>query len=135
MRYEVPRSHYVYEFSYPDGMPEGLAGIVFYVGLGTNLSRMDNRFIEASHRCPCDKCNAIRSVWDAGLVVARRIVFESTDIQEVRHEEASRIAQHQSPYLTNVTGNEVQHKLNKSPHLYFAIFLKTCYTSFTDGCP
>lgn len=110
MRFKAPRSPYVYEFSYPEGMPGGLAGIVFYVGMGTNLSRMDNHFIEASHGCPCDRCNAIRSVWDAGLVVARRIVFESTDREEVRREEASRIVRHRSPYLTNIPGNEVRQK-------------------------
>ena len=50
------------------------------------------------------KCKAIRSIWNIGLVVARRIVFETTDVQEARREERSRIAMHRSPYLTNVQG-------------------------------
>ncbi len=35
----ILKSHYVYEFSYPERMQE-LEGIVFYVGKGTSLQRM-----------------------------------------------------------------------------------------------
>jgi hypothetical protein len=43
----LPKSQDVYEFSCPEGMPE-LAGIVFYVGKGTNTDRTDAHFfIEA----------------------------------------------------------------------------------------
>jgi hypothetical protein len=103
MTMRIPKSHYVYEFSYPEGMP-ALADIIFYVGKGTSLFRMDAHFTEAAGGCDCDKCKAIRSVWDAGLVVVRRIVFETTDEQEAKLEESSRIALHRSPYLTNVQG-------------------------------
>ena len=96
----IPISHYVYEFSYPEGMPE-LAGIVFYVGKGTSLRRMDNHLKEAANGCDCAKCEAIRSVWDAGLVVVRRIVFESQSESKTLNEEKRRILQHRSPYLTN----------------------------------
>src|SRR5262245_2196176 len=103
----IPKSYYVYEFSYPEGMPE-LAGIVFYVGKGTGLHRMDKHLYEAANGCDCAKCKAIRSVWDAGLVVVRRIVFESRSESETLNEERKRIIQHQSPYLTNIvrTGAE-----------------------------
>lgn len=97
----IPKSHYVYEFSYPEGMPE-LAGIVFYVGKGTSLHRMDSHLREAANGCDCEKCKAIRSVWDAGLVVVRRIVFESRSNSKTLNEEKRRILQHRSPYLTNV---------------------------------
>lgn len=82
-----------------------IGGTVFYVGKGTSLFRMDNHFTEAASGCDCDKCGAIRSVWNAGLVVVRRIVFETTDEQEAMREEKARIAQHRSPYLTNVHGD------------------------------
>ena len=95
------RQYYVYEVSYPEGMPN-LAGIVFYVGKGSNLSRMDNHFQEARSGCDCSKCQSIRSVWDAGLAVVRRIVFESPLEREAFNEERRRILLHESPYLTNI---------------------------------
>lgn len=98
-----PKSYFVYEFSYPPDMPE-LAGIVFYVGKGNNVRRMNHHLSEASKECDCDKCQAIRSIWDAGLVIVRRIVFESTSEQEALQEETARIARHRSPHLTNVLG-------------------------------
>jgi hypothetical protein len=97
----IPKSHYVYEFSYPEGMPD-LAGIVFYVGKGTSLTRMNYHFIEASKGCDCGKCAAICSIWDAGLVVVRRIVFETLSHDEVLQEEKRRIKQHRSRFLTNI---------------------------------
>lgn len=95
----VPRSHYVYEFSYPQGMP--LAGVVFYVGKGTHLSRMNDHLREAAGGCTCEKCRAIRSIWAAGYIPARRIVFESLDEQATFAEERRRIALRASRYLTN----------------------------------
>lgn len=100
----IPKSHYIYEFSYPQHMPDFPGGTVFYVGKGTSLSRMDSHFTEATGGCDCDKCRAIRSVWNTGLAVARRIVFETTDEREAIREEKVRIARHLSPYLTNVQG-------------------------------
>ncbi len=97
----IQKSHFVYEFSYPEELPE-LAGIVFYVGKATKLTRMDDHFKEAAKGCICAKCEAIRSIWNLGLAVARRIVFESLSESEALNEERRRIIQHQSPYLTNV---------------------------------
>jgi excisionase family DNA binding protein len=97
----IPQSYYVYEFSYPEGMPE-LAGIIFYVGKGTGLHRMNVHLNEAASGCDCAKCNAIRSIWGAGLVVARRIVFESSSETDTLDEGKRRILQHRSPHLTNV---------------------------------
>lgn len=97
----IPKSYYVYEFSYPEEMPE-LAGIVFYVGKGTKSSRMDAHFVEAANGCDSEKCKAIRSIWDAGLVVVRRIVFETRSEDEALAEEKRRILLHQLSYLTNV---------------------------------
>lgn len=99
---DIPKSHYVYEFSYPERMPE-LAGIIFYVGKGTNLSRMNVHFQEAAREdCHCAKCEAIRSVWAVGLVVVRNIVFTSRDERATLAEEGRRIIRHYSPHLTNV---------------------------------
>ena len=43
----LPKSHYLYKFFYTEWLPE-LAGIVFYVGKGTNTDRMNaHLFIEA----------------------------------------------------------------------------------------
>jgi hypothetical protein len=100
----IPKSHYIYEFSYPEQMPGFPGGTVFYVGKGTSLSRMDSHFTEAAGGCDCDKCKAIRSIWNAGLVVVRRIVFETTSEREAVEEEKVRIARHRSPYFTNVQG-------------------------------
>lgn len=98
---KIPKSFYIYEFSYPEGMPEG-KGAIFYVGKGTHVVRMDDHFREAMNGCECNKCQAIRSVWDAGLTVVRRIVFESTSEMDTLNEERRRILQHQSPFLTNI---------------------------------
>jgi hypothetical protein len=104
---EIPKSHYVYEFAYPQEMPE-LAGIIFYVGKGTSLSRMNDHFREAaSEKCDCAKCEAIRSVWAAGLAVVRKIVFTSGDEKITLDEESRRIIRHRSPYLTNVQHNRL----------------------------
>lgn len=97
----ISASYFVYEFSYPEKMPE-LAGIIFYIGKGTKLSRMDAHFKEAAQGCICAKCEAIRSIWSLDLVVVRRIVFESRSESEVLNEERERIFRHQSPYLTNI---------------------------------
>src|SRR5215472_9128641 len=104
-RNTIPNSYFVYEFSYPEGMPE-LAGIVFYVGKGTNTDRMDAHLREVAKGCDCAKCRAIRSVWDLCLVVIRRIVFESRSESKVLNEERKRIIQHQSLYLTNIIRTE-----------------------------
>ena len=97
----IQKSHFVYEFSYPEELPE-LAGIVFYVGKATKLTRMDDHFKEAAKGCICAKCEAIRSILNLGLAVTRRIVFESLSESETLNEERRRIIQHQSPYLTNI---------------------------------
>jgi hypothetical protein len=97
----IPELYFVYEFSYPERMPE-LGGIVFYVGKGTKLTRMDAHFKEAAKGCICAKCEAIRLIWSLDLVVVRRIVFESRSESEVLNEERERIFRHQSPYLTNI---------------------------------
>jgi hypothetical protein len=102
---EVPRPYFVYEFSYPEKMPE-LAGVIFYVGKGVNLTRMDDHLREAAKGCMCAKCEAIRSICNVGLLVARRIVFESRSEGEVLNEEMRRIIQHRSPHLTNIVGNK-----------------------------
>ena len=101
MKRTVPITHYVYEFSYPEEMPE-LAGTVFYVGKGTSLQRMNNHLDEAATSCDCRKCEAIRSIWDAHLVVVRRIVFETLSNDYALQEERRRILLHQSPFLTNI---------------------------------
>lgn len=108
---EIPPSYYVYEFSFPDGTvldeddgEVNLSGVVFYVGKGTLASRMDHHFREAASGCECDKCNAIRAIWDAGLVVVRRIVFETLDEVEALNHERFLINTHMGPYLTNVMG-------------------------------
>lgn len=100
-RIEAPKSYYVYEFSYPDLMM-GLSGIIFYVGKGTHASRMDHHLQEAASGHECAKCKAIRSIWDTGLIPARRIVFETRDKVEVINEERRRILLHRSPHLTNI---------------------------------
>ena len=41
-------------------------------------------------------------MWDAGLVVVRRIVFESRSNSKTLNEEKRRILLHRSPHLTNV---------------------------------
>lgn len=83
-------------------MPE-LAGIIFYVGKGTNLSRMNDHLREAAREdCNCAKCEAIRSVWAVGLVVTRNIVFTSKDERATLDEESRRIVRHYSPHLTNL---------------------------------
>ena len=101
MKRTVPQTHYVYEFSYPEGMPE-LAGTVFYVGKGTTLQRMNNHLDEAAAGCDCRKCGAIRSIWDANLVVVRRIVYETLSNEDALREEQRRILLHRSPFLTNI---------------------------------
>lgn len=101
MKRAVPITHYVYEFSYPEGMPE-LAGVIFYVGKGTSLQRMNNHLDEAASGCDCRKCEAICSIWDANLVVVRRIVFETLSEDDALQEEQRRILLHQSPFLTNI---------------------------------
>ncbi len=99
---DIPKSHYVYEFAYPEEMPE-LAGIIFYVGKGTSLSRMDTHFQEAAREdCNCVKCGAIQAVWAADLIVVRRIVFESKNEIATLNEENRRILIHSSPYFTNI---------------------------------
>jgi hypothetical protein len=65
---------------------------------------MDDHFREAAGGCECQKCQAIRSVWDAGLVVVRRIVFETIFESEALKQEKARIVLHSSPYLTNIVG-------------------------------
>ena len=65
---------YVYEFSYPEEIPER-AGIVFYVGMSNTLTRLDKHLTEASGPCGCERCCAIRSIWDEDLLVVRRVVF------------------------------------------------------------
>src|SRR5579859_1561662 len=97
----IPKSHYIYEFSYPAGML-GWNSIVFYVGKGTSANRMDDHLREAANGCTCRKCQAITSIWEAGLVVVRRIVFETTDEQAALREEKARIISHRSRYLTNI---------------------------------
>ena len=87
---KIPNAYFVYEFSYPEGMSE-VADKVFYVGKGTSLSRMDGHLREAAKGCLCTKCEAIRSIWAAGLLVTRRIVFESRSESEVLNEERKRI--------------------------------------------
>lgn len=114
MKHKTPNSHYVYEFSYPEGMPE-VGGIVFYVGKGSSLSRMDNHFQEARSECDCAKCQTIRVVWDAGLVVVRRIVFESPLERETFNEERRRILLHESSYLTNIVKTKKQLKDGPEP--------------------
>lgn len=95
--------YFVYEYSYPQEMPDPLrAGVIFYVGKATNGARLDHHLAEAKTDCSCAKCQAIRLVWDAGLTVIRRIVFESINNTEVVNEERRRILLHESPYLTNV---------------------------------
>lgn len=106
---KVPRTHFVYEYSYPSEMPD-LAGVVFYVGKGTTLNRMDAHLTEAAGECDCAKCEAIRSVWALGLVVVRQIVFESMDERQVLMVEKQKIAQHLSPHLVNV-----QHNSHRQP--------------------
>lgn len=101
---KVPRSHFVYEYSYPVDMPE-LAGIVFYVGKATNAVRLDAHLTEATSGCECIKCQAIRSIWDLELVVVRRIVFESRDEAEALVVEKHRIEMHISAHLTNFRHN------------------------------
>jgi acyl carrier protein len=103
---EIPKSHYVYELAYPKEMPK-LAGVVFYVGKGTSLSRMDDHLREAAREdCDCAKCEAIRSVWAAGLAVVRNIVFTSRNEKVTLEEEIRRIVRHHSPYLTNMQHNQ-----------------------------
>jgi len=115
MKNETPKSYRVYEFSYPEEMPE-FAGIVFYVGKATNLSRLDAHLREAAKGCACAKCKAIRSIWNASLTVVRRIVFESQSESEALNEERRRIIEHQSPYLTNIirTRNYVIERMPRS---------------------
>lgn len=101
MQRTVPITYYVYEFSYPEGMPE-LAGIIFYVGKGTSIQRLNNHLKEAADGCECRKCEAIRSIWDANLPVVRRIVFETVSEDDALQEEQRRILLHRSPFLTNI---------------------------------
>ena len=101
---KIPPSYFVYEYSYPVGVPE-LAGIVFYVGKATNATRLDSHFTEAASGCICAKCQAIRFIWDLGLVAVRRIVFESRSEVETLAVEKQRIAKHLSPHLTNFQHN------------------------------
>lgn len=105
MRTSIPKSHYVYEFAYPQNMPLPWSGETFYVGKGTRLTRMDDHFKEAVNGCSCLKCQAIRLVWKAGLAVSRRIVFESTNELEVFQKEKQTIIKRKSPFLTNIIHN------------------------------
>jgi DNA-binding XRE family transcriptional regulator len=100
----IPKAFYVYTFAYPAGMPN--AGAVFYVGKGTSLHRMDHHFKEAVGGCQCQKCQAIRSVWDTGLPVERRIIFDTVDEQGALQHEQESIARYQSEHLTNKRGVE-----------------------------
>lgn len=96
-------------------MPE-LAGIIFYVGKGTKLSRMNVHFREAaSEKCDCAKCEAIQSVWAIGLAVVRNTVFTSINEKAALQEEARRIVLHYSPYLTNVKLPKKLTSRNKRP--------------------
>lgn len=108
-RREIPVSYYVYEFSFPkktileeDGIRTDVSGVVFYVGKGTSASRMDSHFREAANGCECDKCDTIRLMWDAGLVVVRRIVFETLNEAEALDREKFLINAHMGPHLTNI---------------------------------
>lgn len=108
---DIPKSYYVYEFAYPEEMPE-VAGIIFYVGKGTSLSRMDIHLREAAREdCSCAKCKAIQSIWAVGLVVVRNIVFTSSDEMAALSEEKRRIVLHRSPYLTNIVGQVREKKI------------------------
>jgi hypothetical protein len=98
------KSYHVYEYSYPDAMPE-VGGIVFYVGKATQLSRIDAHLGEAQRGVASPKCDAIRSTWNAGFAPVRRIVFESLSEKEALEEEKRRILLHKSPYLTNIVMN------------------------------
>jgi hypothetical protein len=102
---EVPVTYIVYEFSYPQEMPGGLAGIVFYVGMADNTFRLDDHlFIAAGHRKKgYDSANSqvIRSIWDAGLVVVRKIVYETLSKSDAETKEGDLIKFHQLSYLTN----------------------------------
>jgi hypothetical protein len=95
---------YNYTYSYPDGyIKDGtdLTNIVFYVGKGTN-SRINAHEKEARTGCKCDKCKAIREIWDNGYPVKKRLVFETLVEEEALKNEKDLIIKHSGEYLTNV---------------------------------
>lgn len=93
-KFTTPETWYVYTYAYPDGT-------VFYVGKG-NRGRIDEHEREARKGCTCEKCRAIRRIWDSGHPVRKRIVFETLVETEALAQERLLIKQYAGPQLTNV---------------------------------
>lgn len=141
-------SYFNYTLSYPeecfDGDGTDLSNIVFYVGKGTHLSRIDNHFREAAaRRCSCEKCNVIRWIWSKGKAPLRKIVFETLSEDEAFGNEQHLIqSEYKSKYLTNVNhatpcGNRTYRRpvIEKDGEVYVSIaeasrFLKVSRPAF-----
>jgi|SRR5215469_7383645 len=64
-----PTTWYVYTYAFPEGT-------VFYVGKGCH-NRINEHEREAQGGCACKKCCTIRSIWESGKPVQKRIVYET----------------------------------------------------------
>lgn len=94
---QTPETYYTYIYAYPDGE-------VFYVGKGSG-TRLFAHEKEAKTGCECHKCGIIRSIWQSGKTVQKRIVFETFDASEALENERYLITQYRGPKLTNVMFN------------------------------
>ena len=112
--------YYIYTLSYPDNVfdddGQNLAGIVFYVGMGSwykksAVQRIDSHEKEALRAennnlrtVPINprKIQAIKRIWDAGKNITKQVVFESSNRRQIQLMEIALIRQYQSPYLTNI---------------------------------
>ena len=131
-------NYFNYTLAYPEGFlsNEGrdLSGIVFYVGKGTNASRMDAHLSEASRGCCCKKCCVIRWIWEKGKHPSRSIVFETPSEQTALINERYLIQEtYKSEYLTNVVHHSSHVKLPSGDHGRFCFANKMKPPVFQEG--
>lgn len=77
-----PYDYYVYTLSYPKYSGRmGPYARIFYVGKGVGI-RIYVHEEDARRGCKCHKCCVIRSIWEHGCSVDKKIVFVSSDENE-----------------------------------------------------